>query len=502
MSETLSEMVAEALRTGTIEGLPNRLFINGQWCTSASGEELHTFDPGTGCSFAVVPSGDAEDIDRAVEAAYAAQHGTWRRTTPAERSRILYRAAAALRENADRFAVVESLDSGKKLSEAQGDVRTAVRTLEYYAGAADKLHGDTIPLGHDYVSFTLLEPVGVTAHIVPWNYPLSTTVRGVAPALAAGCTAVVKPAEQTPLTALMFADVLRQAGLPDGVYNVVTGTGPRAGQPLVSHEKVDHVTFTGSVDTGVGVMQAAAPNITAVTLELGGKSPMIVLADADLDVAAEATRGAIFENAGQVCSAGSRLIVERSIHDQLLDRISKIAAGLVHGHGLGNPDIGAINSREQLDKIAGYVGDAQARGLSIATGGAITVDPLSGEGWFFEPTIIDNVTPQDVIAQEEIFGPVLCVQVAEDVEEAFDLANGTRFGLVAGIYTRDIDKALQFSREIDAGQVFINEYDAGGIETPFGGTRHSGFGRAKGMEGVNAYTRTKTVTARIREVTV
>ena len=380
MNETLAELVSEAQATGTLAGLPDGLYIGGAFTPSSSGERLETFDPGTGRPFAEVPAGNAEDVDRAVSAAHAALTGPWRRITPAERGRILHRAAQLLQERAARFAVVESLDSGKRLTEAESDVRVAARAFEYYAGAADKLQGESIPLGPDYMSWTLREPIGVTAQIIPWNYPLNTTARGVAPALAAGCTVVVKPAEQTPMSALMLGELLVDAGLPAGVYNVVTGTGEGAGAPLVAHEKVNHVTFTGSVDTGVLVMQAAARNITSVTLELGGKSPVVVLADADVDAAVEGVRGAIFENAGQVCSAGSRLVVERPLHDCMLERVTQAARSLTWGHGLRNCDLGAINSREQLARIKGYVVDAAARGLTIACGGRTTVDPESGGG--------------------------------------------------------------------------------------------------------------------------
>jgi acyl-CoA reductase-like NAD-dependent aldehyde dehydrogenase len=492
-----SPHLKEAIETGTLAGLPGQLFIDGQWRAAASRERMETFDPGTGRAFAAFDAGNGHDVSEAVHSAERAQRGIWRTMKPAQRCSILLKAAQLMRENADRLSVVETLDSGKTITEAQWDVAASARLFEYYAGLADKLQGDTIPLGPDYLSYTVAEPVGVTAHIIPWNYPTSTMVRGIAPALAAGCTAVVKPAETTPLTALMIAELLIKAGLPPGVCNVVTGTGPIAGAALVGHPKVRHVTFTGSVATGISAMQAAARNIASVTLELGGKSPMIVFADADMDAAVEGARWAIYSNAGQVCSAGSRLIVERKVHDQLVERVAKVSKTLTVGHGLRNPDMGAINSPVQLGRIAGYVDDAKKRGLSIATGGSTTVDQKSGGGWFFEPTLIDNVQSDDRIVQEEIFGPVMAVQVADSPEQALELANDTWFGLVAGVYTRDISKALQLARDLDAGQIYINEYYAGGIEVPFGGNKHSGFGREKGLEGVKAYTRVKAVTARI-----
>ena len=497
MSSITERLIAEYFATGTLAGLPSGHFIDGKFRPAASGQTMETFDPGTAKAFARFAAGDAEDVEAAVASSDRAFRDCWRKVAPAERGRILQRTAEAIRADAERLAVVETLDNGKSLAEAQGDIRSAARLFEYYAGAADKLQGETMPLGMDYVSYTSLEPVGVTAHIIPWNYPTSTMVRGIAPALAAGCTVVVKPAEQTPLTALMLAEILRDAGLPDGVCNVLTGTGAAVGAPLVAHEKVRHVTFTGSVNTGRTVMQAAARNVASVTLELGGKSPMVMLADCDMEAALEDVLWAIYSNSGQICSAGSRLVIERSIHAAFLERLAPLAGKLSHGHGLRSPQIGAITSLDQLNKIAGYVDDAKARGVSVAAGGATAVDQASGAGWFFQPTILDGVGPQDRVVQEEIFGPVLSVQVADSVEEALALANGTEFGLAAGIYTRDIKKALRLARDIDAGQIYINEYYAGGVETPFGGNKMSGFGREKGLEGLRAYCRVKSVTARI-----
>ncbi|MGE8150220.1 aldehyde dehydrogenase family protein [Pseudomonas vancouverensis] len=497
MSAETDALIAEYFATGTLKGLPHNHWIDGQWCAPLNGGQMETFDPGLGRAFASFAAGDEPDVERAVNAAERAQQGVWGKATPVERSRILYRAAEGIRVNAERLAVIETLDNGKTLGEAQSDVRSAARLFEYYAGAADKLHGETMALGPDYVSQTSLEPVGITAHVIPWNYPFSTAARGLAPALAAGCTAVLKPAEQTPLTALLLAEILHHAGLPAGVCNVVTGTGAKVGAPLVAHPKVRHVTFTGSVQTGRTVMQAAARNITSVTLELGGKSPMVVLSDCDMDATVEDALWAIYSNAGQICSAGSRLVIERSIHAEFIERLAARANQLTLGHGLNNPHVGAISSLEQLEKISAFVEDAKARDIKVAAGGTRLSDPRSGSGWFFAPTILDRVAAADRLVQEEIFGPVLSVQVADSVEHALNLANGTAFGLAAGIYTRDITKALRLARDIDAGQVYINEYYAGGVETPFGGNKLSGFGREKGLEGLRSYCRVKAVTARI-----
>ncbi len=497
MRAGLAELAARTLAAGTLDGLPEHHWIDGRWQPARAGGTLDDWDAGRGMIYARFAAGDADDVADAVASARAALRGPWGQMTPAERGRILLAGAEAIRRHADRLAVAESLDVGKPVGEACGDVRGAARAFEYYAGAVDKLQGDSIPLGQGYVAFTVNEPVGVVAQVIPWNYPLSTAARGIAPALAAGCTVVAKPAEQTPMTALLLAEILAQAGLPPGVLNVVTGTGAAAGAPLVAHPGIDHVTFTGSVATGRRVMQAAAENITSVTLELGGKSPVVVLADCDVDQAVDGVIGAIFENAGQICSAGARLVVERAIHRQMVDRLVARAAGLAMGHGLRNPALGPLNSTEHRDRVAGHIARARARGRTPLVGGDIAADPLTGQGWFFQPTIFDDVDAADPLAREEIFGPVLTVQIADDAGAALRLANATDFGLVAGVYTRDIGAALALARDIDAGQIYINEYFAGGIETPFGGNRLSGFGREKGLEALRAYAKVKCVTARI-----
>jgi aldehyde dehydrogenase (NAD+)/betaine-aldehyde dehydrogenase len=499
VTSDLQRWVQEAQATGTLAGLPDRHFIDGAAVASVDDATMATLDPGTGRAFAHFAAGQAADVDAAVLAANRALKGPWRDMAPAQRGRVLHRVAELIRANSARLAVVETLDSGKRLVEALGDVAGAANCFDYYAGACDKHQGDSMPLGPDYLAYTLNEPVGVTAHIIPWNYPLSTAARGLAPALAAGCTVVAKPAEQTPLTALMLAELCHQAGVPAGVCNVVTGTGREAGAALVRHPGVHHITFTGSVNTGIDVMRSAAPNITRLVLELGGKSPLLVLADADLAQAADNVMGAIFENAGQICSAGSRLLVARSVHEQLVAQVTARAAALrlSLGHGLRDPGMGPLNSEAHLHKVAGYVDRARARGVAVRTGGNIRPDPQTGLGWFYEPTVLDNLSPNDEAVQEEIFGPVLCVQVFDDLEEAVALANGTPFGLVAGVFTRDLCAAHRLARDIDAGQVYINEYFAGGISVPFGGNKRSGFGREKGLEALRSYSKTKSVVARL-----
>jgi aldehyde dehydrogenase (NAD+)/betaine-aldehyde dehydrogenase len=497
MNQELDAFVTRYRSSGGVDGLPATHFIAGRWTPSSAGRTMESLDPGTGRPFHLFAAGDAEDVDRAVRSADAALKGDWSRVSPAARGAVLARAAILIREAGARLAFAESLDSGKPLQEAEGDVQGAARCFEYYAGLPDKLEGRTIPLGPDHLGYTSWEPIGVTAHIIPWNYPLSTFARGIAPALAAGCTVVAKPAEQTPLTALMLAEILIHAGLPEGVLNVVTGTGVEAGAPLVAHPLVRHVTFTGSCATGIEVMRAAARNVTSVLPELGGKSPVVVLRDAGLDAVVDGVIGAIFENAGQICSAGSRLVVERAVHAELVERLVARARAITLGHGLRRPDMGPVSSAAQRDKIAAFVDGARKRGREIVAGGRAVTDPETGLGWFYEPTIIDRVPVDDPIAQEEIFGPVLAVQVVEDVEEAVAVANSTRFALVAGVYTKDFSAAHDLARRIDAGQVYINEYFAGGIALPFGGNRMSGFGREKGVDALRTYMKLKSVAARV-----
>lgn len=483
-------------RTGRLPGLPGEHLIDGVLQPSVSRQRMESFDPGLGRAFAEFAAGDAEDVEAAVR---AAERGlaVWRRSTPAERQKVLSAAAGRMRERVELLALVDTLDSGKTLPEARGDVMSSARLFDYYAGIADTLEGLSIPLGPDHMCWTLREPVGVTAHIIPWNYPTSTFVRGVAPALAAGCSVVAKPAETTPFTALLIGQLLLDAGLPAGVVNVVTGLGSTAGAALVAHPAVRHVTFTGSLPTGIQVAGSAASNIASLTLELGGKSPLIALADCDVAAAAEGALSAIYSNAGQVCSAGSRLIVERKIHDELVEKLVAGATALKVGHGLRGADVGAINSRGQLARVGAFVEAARGRGRSVLAGGYTGADGPEDSGWFYRPTILGDLPSDDPCVREEIFGPVLAIQIVEDDAEALAAANSTDYGLVAGIYTRDMARALRLARDVNAGQVTINDYWAGGISLPFGGKGKSGYGREKGREGLEAYLSTKTVTAKL-----
>ena len=472
--------------------LPEGHFIGGAFVEGRTGRKIESFDPGTGEAFGCFALGGAGEIDQALRSAEAGLRH-WRRVKPADRSAVLHQVANIIRANTDHLALVEVLDSGKTLAEAESDVSGAARIFDYYAGAADKMDGRAVDLGPAQTGFTRREPVGVTAHVIPWNYPTSTFARGVAPALAAGCSVVAKPAETTPFGALLLARLLSEAGVPDGVVNVVTGLGNEAGAALVADPRVNHITFTGSVVTGVAVSRAAAPNVTRMTLELGGKSPLIACADADPEKVAEAAIWAIFSNAGQICSAGSRLLLDSTIEDEVLEILTTKARALRFGHGLRNPDMGAVNSELHLSRINAHVVAARDRGCQILTGGQRAADPETGKGWFFEPTVIAGLAPEDPVVQHEIFGPVLAVQRFESEAEAIHLANGTEFGLQASVFSRDIGRAMRMVQEIDAGSVTVNDYWAGGIELPFGGNGKSGYGREKGLEALDAYTTVKSV---------
>ncbi|ASR35825.1 aldehyde dehydrogenase [Prauserella marina] len=449
-------------------------------------------DPSTGETIARVARGDAADVDLAVRTARARADKT-RQTAPVERGRLLRALARALDEASGEFALLETLDTGKPLSLARSEIAGCVGYLDYYAGAADKMHGETIPIGQASLAYTVSEPVGVTAHIVPWNAPLSMLCRSVAPALAAGNTAVVKPAEQTPLTALRFAELAAAAGCPPGTLNVVTGLGEEAGHALAAHPGIGSLTFTGSVATGRSVLRAAAEHITPVVTELGGKSPQIVFADADLDdVAAQVVTG-FTANTGQYCDAGSRLLADRRIHDELVARIVERASALTLGPGERDPDLGPLISAEHHRRVSGYVEKGHDEGANLAT----AARELPGRGYFLAPTVFTGVTPGMRIAREEIFGPVLTVLAFDDEDHAAELADATDYGLGVGIHTRDIDRALRMANRVNAGYVMINDYFAGGVAVPFGGTKLSGTGRERGLIALDSYRTLKTVVARI-----
>jgi aldehyde dehydrogenase (NAD+) len=463
--------------------------IDGE--TVPTEREYETTDPATGETIALVTAAGASDVDRAVRTAEDA-FPEWRETTPAERGRILHRTAERIRENEQELAEIESRDQGKPVSQAKRDVGAAARFFEYYAGAADKLEGRSVPLGRDNVDFTVREPYGVSAQITPWNYPIRLAARGIAPALAAGNTVMVKPAPTTPLSTLHLAEICREAGVPDGVVNVVPG-GTEPGEALSSHEHVDVVTFTGSVPTGQAVMESAAETITPVTLELGGKNPAIVFPDADLEEAVSQIEYAIFTNAGQICSAADRAIVHESIYDEFVNRIVSRAESYDLGPGTDDLDMGPLNHEAHFEKVVSYLEVGKAEGATLETGG----EPLGREGHFVPPTVFSDVTNDMRIAQEEIFGPVLVVIPFEDAAEAVDIANDVQYGLTSGVFTADIKRALSVARDIEAGGVSINEWFGGGMSTPFGGYKKSGIGREKGLEGLDTYLQTKNISVNL-----
>jgi len=419
---------------------------------------------------------------------------TWGGVAPAERGRMLFRIAQAIRDRAEELADLESRDNGKPLRQARADVQVAARYFEFFAGAADKIMGNTIPLGPGFLDYTVREPIGVSAQIIPWNYPIQIGARGVAPALAAGCTVVLKPAEDAPMTALRLGEIALACGVPPGVLNVVPGLGPDAGAALASDPDINQLTFTGSVEVGILVAKMAADNIVPVVMELGGKSPNVVFADADLDITVQGVANAIFQNCGQTCSAGSRLLVERKAHDALVERLIARTGSMRIGPGVSDPDLGPIISKRQLETVERYVRVGASEGAAVVAGGARPSDAALGGGYYFQPTLLDRVSPDMRVAREEIFGPVLAITTFDDIEEAAELANRSDYGLVAGIWTRDINKAMMLSSRIKTGQVYVNTYGAGGgVELPFGGYKKSGYGREKGLESLLSYTQVKNV---------
>jgi aldehyde dehydrogenase (NAD+) len=470
-------------------------FIDNTWVKPSTNAFLDTINPATEEPIAQFARSSAVDVALAAQAAHRARYGKWSTLTPAERAGLMFRLADFVSEDRDRLARVETLDVGKPLKDSLGDIDGVVATLRYNAGAVDKLEGNTVPLGPGYIDFTLLEPLGVTAHIVPWNFPLGMAMRSLAPALAAGCTCILKPAEQSPLSALAFADHVEKAGFPPGVINIVTGLGEEAGDALVRHPLVRGVTFTGSVETGRKVMAAAAQGVKPVVLELGGKNPMIVFSDADLDRAVNDATMASFENCGQVCSSSSRYLLAPQIRDEFIERLCAKAKALTVGPGIEDHDVGPLVSAEQHDRVRGFLTGGIAAGARVRQGGSRPSH--LNRGYFVEPAVLDQVNPDMAIAREEVFGPVGVAMDFATEQQAVDIANGLGFGLAAGVYTRDIGRAMALTRQLEHGSIWVNGWWMGGVQAPTGGMKESGIGRERGLAGIRNYLEIKNVAIRI-----
>lgn len=468
-------------------------FICGEWVDSETRIEVR--DPSTNEVFATIASATLDDAERAIAAARACvKEGRLTRQRPAQRAELLYRIGAEIRTLVEEGAVLASRENGKSVNDARDEITEAARYFEYYAGMADKIEGKSIPLGEDYVDFTSYEPQGISVQIVPWNFPVSICARSLAPALAAGNAVIVKSPELSPLAITLLAIACERAGLPKGALSVLAGPGREVGAALVSHRETNQIVFTGSVPTGRAIMRAAAENSVPCVMELGGKSAAVVFPDADLDQLIESVRWGIYFNAGQVCSAMSRLLVQREVYDDVVARVAELACGLSIGAGKDNPDLTPVVSMQQRDGILEICRQAVEDGARLVCGGG-AAEGLPGA--FVQPTVFADVTPDMRLFGDEVFGPVIAITPFDSEEDAYELANGTDYGLVAGVFTQDISRAMRASRALDAGQVFVNEWFAGGIETPFGGNRLSGYGREKGQEALYSYVRTKNVAIRV-----
>ena len=471
-------------------------FIANASVASASGRTLPVIDPSDGQSFDEIQRSDERDIDAAVQAARAAFNGAWGQLAAAERGRLMMALAERVEAHADELATLEQRDCGKPTQQARADAAALVRYFEFYAGACDKFHGETLPYQNGYSVLTWREPHGVTGHIVPWNYPMQIFGRSVGGALAAGNACVVKPAEDACLSLIRVAQLAAECGFPAGTINIVTGYGHEVGDALARHPGIDHISFTGSPKVGTIIQQAAAERHCTVTLELGGKSPQIVFADADLDAALPVLVNAIVQNGGQTCSAGSRVLIERRIYDDLLGRLAQAFEALRVGPAAMDLDIGPLIRQSQQQRVWDFLSDAQAASIPVIAQGQI-VDEAPETGFYQAPVLLGDVPVNHRVAQEEVFGPVLAAMPFDDEDHAVALANATPFGLVAGVWTRDGARQFRMARRIKAGQVFINNYGAGGgVELPFGGYKSSGYGREKGFEALYGFTVLKTVAIR------
>ncbi|MEO3386457.1 aldehyde dehydrogenase family protein [Mesorhizobium sp. CAU 1741] len=476
------------------EGTAFMNLIDGKPVDAMSGARIDVASPSDGKVFSSIPASNAADVDKAVRSAHKAFHeGPWSRMPAVERGRCLTRLFHLVEKHGDELAALESRDTGKPARQGKADVTATMRYYEFYGGAGDKIHGDTIPFLDGYTALTLREPHGVVAGIIPWNYPMQILARVAGAALAMGNTLVVKPAEDASLTTVRIAQLALEAGVPEGVFNVITGYGRDAGAALSSHPLVDYVTFTGSPMTGTAIQQAAAVNNRGVTMELGGKSPQIVFADADLDAALPVLVNAIIQNGGQTCSAGSRVLIEKPIYEKVAAALAERFSKLVAGPHDADLDLGPLINKAQQARVAGMIAAAKEADVSVLAEGSVHKDAPAG-GYYQAPVLFGSVDPQAVVAQEEVFGPVLTLFPFEGEDEAIRLANGTEFGLVAGIWTKDGARQHRIAKRVRAGQVFVNGYGAGGgIELPFGGFKKSGHGREKGFEALYDMSATKTV---------
>jgi len=474
---------------------PRQMLINGKWVNSASGKTFPTYNPATGEVLAQIAEGDKEDINRAVAAARAAfETGPWRKLTPSERGRLIWKLGDLVEKHNEELAQLESLDNGKPVTVARvADVPLTADLFRYMAGWATKIEGNTIPISSrhgQFLAYTLREPVGVAGQIIPWNFPLLMAAWKLGPALAAGCCIVLKPAEQTPLTALRLGELIQEAGIPDGVVNVVPGYGETAGAALAAHPDVDKIAFTGSTEVGKLIVHAAAGNLKKVSLELGGKSPNIVFDDADIDNTIPGAAMAIFFNHGQCCCAGSRLYVEQKQFDKVVDGVSQIASKIKVGPGMEpSTEMGPLVSEEQLNRVCGYLESGFSEGAKATAGGS-----RQGEkGYFVKPTVLVNTNDKMKVVREEIFGPVVTAIPFKDVDDLIAKANNTEYGLAAGVWTRDIKKAHRTAAALRAGTVWINCYNVFDAALPFGGYKQSGWGREMGHEVLEMYTEVKSV---------
>ena len=468
-------------------------YIANQPVPSTSGRTLPMIDPSDGQPFDEIQRGNAHDVDHAVRAARQCYTSVWSKLSGAERGRLMMRLSVKVAEHAEALALIEQRDCGKPTTQARADAAALARYFEFYAGACDKLHGDTIPYQDGYSVMTWREPYGVVGNIIPWNYPMQIFGRSVGGALAAGNVCVVKPSEDACLSLLKVAQLAAEVGFPAGAINIVTGLGHEVCDALARHPGIDHISFTGSPSVGTIIQQVAAQRHCPVTLELGGKSPQIVFADADLDAAVPTIINAIVQNAGQTCSAGSRLLVDDLIYDNLLERLGHAFENLRVGPASMNLDVGPLIRQSQQQRVWDFLSDAQVAGIPMVAQGRV-VDDAPESGFYQAPTLLRDVPVAHRLAQEEIFGPVLCAMSFKDEDQAIELANGTKFGLVAGIWTRDGARQLRMARRVQSGQVFINNYGAGGgVELPFGGVKSSGYGREKGFEALYGFTTLKTV---------